>query len=194
MPITSLPSAINFLISSFNPYLILFAKTVPELIVLQKKIKQLELELSTESFEQNEKNKLLNRIGKYQTEFEHLDGYSISKKAEAALTGLGFSPKSFFSPLSTFSGGWQMRAALARTLISNPGILLLDEPSNYLDIPAIEWLKKFLNNYSGTLLLISHDRYLLKTLTHVTFEVNLGKVTRYAGDYDYYIRERETRK
>jgi len=72
--------------------------------------------------------------------------------------------------------------------------LLLDEPSNYLDIPAVEWLQKFLKNYQGTLLLISHDRYLLKTLTNITFEVNLGQVTRYAGNYDYYMREREIRK
>ena len=167
---------------------------IPELKILQKKIKQLEHDLNSKSLEQNEKKKLLDKIGKYQTKFEHLGGYSISKKAEAALTGLGFSPDSFFSSLSTFSGGWQMRASLARTLISNPDILLLDEPSNYLDIPAVEWLQKFLKNYQGTLLLISHDRYLLKTLTGITFEINLGKVTRYAGDYDYYMRERETRK
>ena len=167
---------------------------IPELTILQQKIKQLELELNSKKFEKKEKDSLLNRIGRYQTEFEHLGGYTIGKKAEAALTGLGFSPTSFSSSLSTFSGGWQMRAALARTLISDSDILLLDEPSNYLDIPAVEWLQKFLRNYQGTLLLISHDRYLLKTLTNITFEVNIGKVTRYAGDYDYYMCEREIRK
>ncbi len=167
---------------------------IPELKTLQAKIKQLEIELSSRTLELNEKHKILNRIGKYQSEFEHLGGYSISKKAETALTGLGFSPDSFSSSMSTFSGGWQMRAALAKVLISDAAILLLDEPSNYLDIPAIEWLQKFLRNYQGTLLLISHDRYLLKTLTSITFEVNLGKVTRYAGDYDYYMCERENRK
>ena len=167
---------------------------IPELVVLQKNIKNLEFELNSKSLVPKDKNKILEKIGKYQTEFEHLGGYSISKKAEAALTGLGFSTNAFSSPLSTFSGGWQMRAGLAKVLISGSNILLLDEPSNYLDIPAIEWLQKFLKNYQGTLLLISHDRYLLKALTNITFEVNLGQVTRYAGDYDYYMKERDLRK
>ena len=167
---------------------------IPELETLQKKIEHLEVKLNSNSIGENEKIKLLNKIGTYQHEFEHLGGYDIETRAKAALTGLGFSPNSFSLLLSSFSGGWQMRASLAKALISHPDILLLDEPSNYLDIPAIEWLQKFLRNYSGTLLLISHDRYLLNTLTNVSFEVNCGRVTRYAGDYEYYMRERETRK
>ena len=79
-----------------------------------------------------------------------------------------------------------MRAALARVLIALPDALLLDEPSNYLDIPAVEWLCRFLANYPGTLLLISHDRFLLRKLTSITLEVNRGTVTRYAGNYDFY--------
>ena len=87
-----------------------------------------------------------------------------------------------------------MRGALARVLISRPDILLLDEPSNYLDIPAVEWLYRFLQGFTGTLLLISHDRYLLKKLCKVTLEVNNAVITRYPGDYDYYRREREHRQ
>ena len=167
---------------------------IPELKQLQKKIENLEVEINSGGIEQDKKYKLLEKIGEYQDKFEHLGGYDLDTRAKAALTGLGFAVSALTLPLSSFSGGWQMRASLAKTLISNPDILLLDEPSNYLDIPAIEWLQKFLKNYSGTLLLISHDRYLLKTLTQITFEINHGKVTRYAGDYDYYMRERETRK
>ena len=87
-----------------------------------------------------------------------------------------------------------MRAALARVLISHPDILLLDEPSNYLDIPAVEWLCRYLANFKGTLLLISHDRFLLRKLTSVTLEVNNTKVTRYPGNYDFYRNEKEQRK
>ncbi len=170
------------------------ANAIPELKTFQKEIKLLEQKLNSKALSDSEKTKLLEKIGKLQSKFEHLGGYSIDKKAETALTGLGFHPEQFEMPLSTFSGGWQMRAGLAKTLISDPDILLLDEPSNYLDVPAIEWLQKFLRSYPGTLLLISHDRYLLKTLTNITFEVNLGKVTRYAGDYDYYMLERKTRE
>ena len=119
--------------------------------------------------------------------------YKMHAKAEAALSGLGFHTDEFNKPLKSFSGGWQMRARLAQTLILDPDILLLDEPSNYLDIPAIEWMQRYLNGFKGTLLLISHDRFLLNSLTKVTIEINGGLVNRYAGDYDYYVRERQSR-
>ncbi len=86
-----------------------------------------------------------------------------------------------------------MRAALTRALVANPDILLLDEPSNYLDLPAVEWLQRFLRSFKGTLVLISHDRFLLNSLTSVTIEVANGNAERYAGNYDRYIGERERR-
>lgn len=137
---------------------------------------------------------LLARLGRLQTEFEHLGGYRLRNEAEAALCNLGFEPDAMNHPLGSFSGGWQMRATLARTLISDPDILLLDEPSNYLDVPAVEWLCKFLRTFQGTLLLISHDRFMLEKLTNVTFELDGGIVTRYNGNFSYYRREREARK
>ena len=86
-----------------------------------------------------------------------------------------------------------MRAELARLLISNPKILLLDEPSNYLDLPAIEWLKKYLENFNGTMLMISHDRYLLNSLTSKTIEISNGNAIKYEGNYEYYINEKNKR-
>ena len=86
-----------------------------------------------------------------------------------------------------------MRAELSRVLASKPDLLLLDEPSNYLDLPAVEWLQRYLKTYDGTLMLISHDRYLLRTLTSIIVEVDAGTATRYEGDLDYYLREREVR-
>ena len=86
-----------------------------------------------------------------------------------------------------------MRAELVRTLVAKPDVLMLDEPSNYLDLPAVEWMQRFLREFEGTLLLISHDRYLLRTLTNVTLEVDGQTVTRYNGGFDYYLRERVQR-
>ena len=131
--------------------------------------------------------------GEVQTAFEHMGGYDLETRVKVALGGLGFSVEEFDRPFKSFSGGWRMRAELSRVLASTPDLLLLDEPSNYLDLPAVEWLQKYLKQYQGTLMLISHDRYLLKTLTDITVEVDAETVTRYEGDLDWYLREREVR-
>jgi ATP-binding cassette subfamily F protein 3 len=136
----------------------------------------------------------LHRLGDLQHRFETQGGYEIRSRAESALGGLGFRKEEFDRPFGEFSGGWQMRAELVRTLIGNPDVLLLDEPSNYLDLPAVEWVQRFLRDFAGTFLLISHDRYLLRTLAGRILEVQNGGVTRYAGGYDYYIEERERRR
>ena len=135
----------------------------------------------------------MKRYGELQTKFEHLGGYDIETRVKIALGGLGFTTDEFQKPFKSFSGGWRMRAELSRVLASKPDLLLLDEPSNYLDLPAVDWLQKFLKAYDGTLMLISHDRYLLRTLTNVIVEVDAGTATRYEGDLDYYMREREVR-
>ena len=165
--------------------------SIPELKTIPEKIHQLESRLG--SMPPDEKERALRQIGELQHEFEHLGGYDMRARAEAALGGLGFHEAEFTKPFASFSGGWQMRAELARTLIANPDLLMLDEPSNYLDLPAVEWLQKYLRAYEGTMLLISHDRYLLRSLTTVTLEIAGGSVTRYQGGYDYYLRERVTR-
>ena len=167
------------------------ADAIPELKSYSAELEELERKLDNAS--DDELDSLLKRHGFLQTTIEHLGVYHLEQEAKEALTSLGFPVERLNDPLSGFSGGWQMRAALARVLISHPDILLLDEPSNYLDIPAVEWLCRYLANFKGTLLLISHDRFLLNRLTNVTLEVNKGAVTRYAGNYDYYRRERANR-
>ncbi len=165
--------------------------SIPELRTIPDRIHRLEAEM--DSFGAVEKERALKQIGELQHEFEHLGGYDMRSRAEAALSGLGFHEAEFSRPFASFSGGWQMRAELARTLIANPDVLLLDEPSNFLDLPAVEWLQKFLRAYEGTMLLISHDRYLLRSLATVTLEIAGGNATRYQGGYDYYLKEREAR-
>ena len=168
------------------------ADAVPELSASAARLREID-HLLHEELSDRESASLLREHGELQAKFEHMGGYRLRSEAEAALCGLGFHIEAFARPLGSFSGGWQMRAGLARVLIGNPDFLLLDEPSNYLDIPAVEWLCRFLKAYKGTLLLISHDRFLLKKLTSITLEINGGVITRYPGDYDFYRREREFR-
>ena len=135
----------------------------------------------------------MKRYGELQTKFEHLGGWDVETRVKIALGGLGFTVEEFEKPFKSFSGGWRMRAELSRVLASKPDLLLLDEPSNYLDLPAVDWLQKFLKAYDGTLMLISHDRYLLRTLTDIIVEVDAGTATRYEGNLDWYLTEREVR-
>ncbi len=152
-------------------------------------VRMRELEEKLDSGDRN----VLREYGEVQTEFEHLGGYDLETRVKVALGGLGFSTDDFAKPFASFSGGWRMRAELSRVLASEPDLLLLDEPSNYLDLPAVEWLQKFLKQYRGTLLLISHDRFLLRTLTDIIVEVDAGTCTRYEGNLDWYLKEREVR-
>ena len=168
------------------------ADAIPELKSYSAELEELEHKLDNAS--DDELDTLLKRHGFLQTTIEHLGVYHLEQEAKEALTSLGFPVERLNDPLSGFSGGWQMRAALARVLISHPDILLLDEPSNYLDIPAVEWLCRYLANFKGTLLLISHDRFLLRKLCSVTLELNNAKLTRFPGNYDFYRTEKEQRK
>jgi len=166
---------------------------IPGLAEMEHDIHTLEQALTATPPDSPERPRLLKRLGHIQTEFEHAGGYETETRVKASLGGLGFPTAAFAQPFASFSGGWQMRAELSRVLASHPDLLLLDEPSNYLDLPAVEWLQRFLRGYDGTLLLISHDRYLLRTLTDITIEVDANTATRYNGDLDFYLREREVR-
>lgn len=168
------------------------ADAIPELRRTEARLHEIEHALQTRPETETQK-RLLNELGRCQTRFEHLGGYTLRAEAETALGGLGFDSNALTQPLRTFSGGWQMRAELARVLIARPDILLLDEPSNYLDLPAVEWLQRFLRAFQGTLVLISHDRYLLNSLTKDTLEINAGRCTLYNGSYDRYMEARVLR-
>ena len=162
-------------------------KGVPGFTDLETRMRELEAKL--DSGDAN----VLKEYGEVQTAFEHLGGYDLETRVKIALGGLGFTVEEFTKPFASFSGGWRMRAELSRVLASEPDLLLLDEPSNYLDLPAVDWLQKYLKLYRGTLMLISHDRYLLRTLTDIIVEVDAGTATRYEGNLDWYLREREVR-
>ncbi|HMO52548.1 MAG TPA: ABC-F family ATP-binding cassette domain-containing protein [Kiritimatiellia bacterium] len=176
------------------PLLDYVADALPELREIDQRIHAVEHELAEAGGgEGSLRAKLIDEMGDLQHRYEVLGGYEMRTRAQEALGGLGFSADALMHGVGTFSGGWQMRAELARVLVARPGTLLLDEPSNYLDLPAVEWLQRFLRDFEGTLVLISHDRFLLNTLTRRTLEINAGRATAYAGNYDTYQRDRVIR-
>lgn len=153
-----------------------------------------EIEEILQKLETEYNDKLINDLSKKQEEFQALDGYTIQYKAEEILAGLGFSAKDSNRPLAEFSGGWRMRVMLAKILLQEPDLLLLDEPTNHLDLPSIKWLETYLQNFSGAIVIVSHDRFFLDRVILKTVEVKRGKLTPYAGNYSFYVEEKELRE
>ena len=133
------------------------------------------------------------RYGDLQHEFERMGGYERESQAKTILLGLSFKVDQLDQPLEKFSGGWRMRAELARLLLQNPDVLLLDEPTNHLDLRSVIWLESFLKSYDGSILLISHDRSFLNGLVDRIIELDRGKLGVYTGNYDTYERLKEER-
>jgi ATP-binding cassette, subfamily F, member 3 len=126
-------------------------------------------------------------------ELDVLDGYNIHHKAEEVLHGLGFSNDDLKKPYKQFSGGWRMRVLLAKMILQAPDVLLLDEPTNHLDLPSIEWLEKYLVNYKGSVVIVSHDKYFLNRMVNKIVELYQRQLNIYSGNYEYYEREKEVR-
>jgi len=137
---------------------------------------------------------LTERYGVIQHRFEALGGYRLEAQAKVILGGLGFEPDGVHRPLEVFSGGWRMRAALARLLLLHPDLLLLDEPTNHLDLESLEWLEGFLSSYDGSVMIVSHDRYFLNRMVTSIADLGGGRVQVYPGDYDHFMVEREARQ
>ena len=133
---------------------------------------------------------ILERFGEVQARFEELGGYALEGKAREVLAGLGFSQEMMDGDVGALSGGWKMRVALARILLMRPDVMLLDEPSNHLDLESLIWLENFLIGYDGALLMTSHDREFMNRIVRKIIEIDGGALTSYAGDYDFYLQQR----
>ncbi|HBN08190.1 MAG TPA: lysophospholipase [Cyanobacteria bacterium UBA8530] len=139
-------------------------------------------------------HELVEKQSRLQLEFEMAEGYTAETRIGRVLFGLGFKPEDRRRPMREFSGGWQMRAALARLLLASPDLLLLDEPTNHLDVTAIEWLEDYLADYPGAVLLISHDRMFLDSVVNRISELENGHFGEYSGTYSDFVEEKEARR
>jgi ATP-binding cassette subfamily F protein 3 len=146
-----------------------------------------------EATAQDELAELMDEYGRLQHRFEQLGGWSIEAEARRILAGLGFANADAERDIGEFSGGWMMRVALARLLLANPDLLLLDEPSNHLDLASVEWLQGFLAEYAGAVILVSHDRDFINVVANRIAELHRGTLTEYVGDYADFVEQRDMR-
>jgi ATPase subunit of ABC transporter with duplicated ATPase domains len=135
-------------------------------------------------------DKIIARYGEVQARYEELDGYSLEGRAREVLAGLGFSQDMMDGDVGSLSGGWKMRVALGRILLMRPDVMLLDEPSNHLDLESIIWLEGFLKGFEGALLMTSHDRAFMNRIVNKIIEIDGGSLTTYSGDYEFYEQQR----
>ena len=135
-------------------------------------------------------DEIIERYGEVQHRFEELDGYALEGRAREVLAGLGFSQEMMDGDVGALSGGWKMRVALARILLMRPDAMLLDEPSNHLDLESLIWLEEFLKGYEGALLMTSHDREFMNRIVSKVIEIDGGSLTTYSGNYEFYEQQR----
>lgn len=170
------------------------SKRVTELQKEMSRIEKILEDSGTTPISDEEMEKVLIELGDHQTEFEKLGGYDLEVRAKEVLTGLGIMPEDHERDVEYFSGGWRMRIALAKVLIQNPDAILLDEPTNYLDLESILWLEDWLKTFKGAVLMTSHDRDFMNGICTNIIEVANQAITQYSGNYDYYEKEKEIRK
>ncbi len=137
-----------------------------------------------------EMDQLIERYGEVQGRFEELGGYELESRAREVLAGLSFAPEMMDGDVGNLSGGWKMRVALARILLMKPDAMLLDEPSNHLDLESLIWLEQFLTTYDGMLMMTSHDREFMNRIVSKIVEIDGGELNSYSGDYEFYEQQR----
>ena len=173
------------------------ASTFEGLNFLHERIKKIshEIRMRTEAGDtkSSQLDELVEELGKVQHSIEHQEGYNIETRIKLILSGLGFTEHDLNRMTEEFSGGWQMRIELAKLLLLEPSILLLDEPTNHLDIESLEWLENYLQSYSGSVVLVSHDSRFLDNLVDKIVEISMGKVSLYTGNYSSYLKQKNLR-
>ena len=160
-----------------------------DILELQDKIAKADeamLEMDTSSEEYYD---LIDVLGEWEQKLEESQPDRIKSKIERILTGIGFELSDLERDTGEFSGGWQMRIALAKLLLQNPSLIILDEPTNHLDIRSQNWVENYLKNYQGALIVISHDRAFLDTVTNKTYELKLGALNIYKGNYSFFLEQ-----
>jgi len=171
------------------------SETSPELVTLVGTLQGLEAQMSDPEIaaDSDKMTAVLEKYGKAQERFDALGGYTLEHRVEAVLTGLGFHPSEYQQEVGELSGGEKKLVNLARILLQMPDLLLLDEPDNHLDLDAKAWLEQYIQNYPGTVMIISHDRQVLNRAVKKIFELEDGKISEYFGNYSYFFEERQNR-
>jgi len=162
-----------------------------DVLAIERKMRAIEHDLADAS--RPDHDRLLEKYAELQHDFEHLNGYTLHAEVERVLTGVGFEKSEFDRAIAEFSGGQQNRAMLARVLLTKVDLLLLDEPTNHLDLKGIEFLEEFLQSFTGSYLLISHDRTFLNRAVTKILELAHGKLIEYHGNYEKFLQLREER-
>ncbi len=163
----------------------------PELLQVSRELKDVEEKMG--SADGDELDALVERQATLLEDFERLGGYTVEADAHAVLNGLGFSQDDYGKRALAFSGGWQMRIALAKLLVRKPDLILLDEPTNHLDATATEWLEEYFQTYPGAAIIVSHDRKFLDRVISRVIELEDGKLAEYNGNYSQYEAEKKRR-
>ena len=157
-----------------------------DVVSLREEMEALTHAVGQPGLDEAELLQITDRMGEVGAELELAGGYDLESRAQSILAGMGFEQARFGDPASTLSGGWRVRLVLARLLLKRPDVLLLDEPTNHLDVPSVEWLERFLLDYEGTVVLISHDRYFLNRLVTSIAALEAGTLYVQPGDFDSY--------
>lgn len=170
-------------------------KAFEQISLLEKEILYCTEEINSRTdYESAEYEHIIHRLHEATDRYHMLEGDNREAAIEKTLLGLGFKRSEFDRPTATFSGGWRMRIELAKLLLRRPTLFLLDEPTNHLDIESIQWLEEYLINFTGAVILISHDRAFLDNVTNRTVEISLGRVTDYKVPYSHYVTLRHERR
>lgn len=168
-------------------------KPFKDVINIENKMKTLTdwLSIHADEYDQDIYKEKLSQYEALSNQYELMDGYNYESKIKTVLTGLDFKESDFDRQIQSFSGGQKTRLSMAQMLLSEPDLLLLDEPTNHLDMETTEWLENYLTHFKGAIVIISHDRYFLDKIVNQVYDVALGSVKKYVGNYSKFLKERD---
>ncbi|MCE1245144.1 MAG: ABC-F family ATP-binding cassette domain-containing protein [Firmicutes bacterium] len=166
-------------------------RALPDLLEMERRLQFLEEEMGRWAENPELLQHLMDEYTTLHENFDHQQGNDLGWKIDRIIQGLGFSLSDKEKYVNEFSGGWQMRIELAKLLLQEMDLLLLDEPTNHLDLKAVEWLEDYLSDYPGGVLIVSHDRFFLNSVTKKTIHLDKGKLQTYSGNYDFFVAQRE---